>query len=213
MPIHSYRELNKEIKYSSSGNNTKIELEKINSLYSEIYIRRILNRNIMKNEIFNTLSIIGSNYELVNGTISYEKEKIIIDIPKIQKNEYYSVLINILRMNEKFVYDTIFYEGKNDSDSDNTDDSDNKDDSDNNDSDNSDDDNNSDNSDDNDNAHKDGNDHKVLIIVSVVLPVLIIIGIVVLLYFKNKRKNLQNIVMKTSFDNSGVLDELNDISQ
>ena len=167
----------------------------------------------MKNEIFNTLSIIGSNYELVHGTISYEKEKIIIDIPKIQENEYYSVLINILRLNEKFVYDTIFYEGKNDSDSDNTDDSDNKDDSDNNNSDNSDDDNNSDNSDDNDNAHKDGNDHKVLIIVSVVLPVLIIIGIVVLLYFKNKRKNLQNIVMKASFDNSGVLDELNDITQ
>ena len=85
-------------------------------------------------------------------------------------NEFYSVLINLLGTDVKFVYDTIIHQDKDDS-------------------------------------------HKVLIIVSISLSVIvIIIGIVVIFYFKRKRKYSENIVMKTSFENTGILDELNDVS-
>ena len=169
------KKLNKKINHSK---NT-IELEKIQNIniYNkteypnvEIYIRKIKKEDKLKKELFNTISIIESDYELINGNISYENEKIVIDIPKMKGNEFYSVLINLLGTDVKFVYDTIIHQDKDDS-------------------------------------------HKVLIIVSISLSVIvIIIGIVVIFYFKRKRKYSENIVMKTSFENTGILDELNDVN-
>ena len=185
-------ELNDKIKLSDSGDNTKIEFEKIKKTSqeiierpnAEIYIRKIKNK--LNREIFNTISIIESDYELINKNISEENEKIIIEIPKISENDVYSILINLLETNEKFVYDTIIKKNK-------------------------DDDQQSDTPGEEDNENKDG-DKNVLVIVSVTLSLIVLIVIVILafFYYRNKRRNLQNDVMKTSFENSGVLDELND---
>ena len=189
--------LNNEIKYIDSGANTRIQFEKIKTISSdniespnaEIYIRKIKNK--LNGEIFNTISIIESDYDLINGKISNSNEKIVVDIPKIKENEIYSILINVLGTNEKFVYDTIMKEEDTPSDKPSDTPSDI----------------NSDKID-----EDDDDDNKILVIVSISFSIIvfIIIIIFVLCYYKGKGRNLQNDVMKTSFENTGFLDESND---
>ena len=189
--------LNNEIKYIDSGANTRIQFERIKTISSddietpnaEIYIRKIKNK--LNGEIFNTISIIESDYDLVSGKISNSNEKIVVDIPKIKENEIYSILINVLGTNEKFVYDIIIKEEDTPSDKPSDTPSDI----------------NSDTID-----EDDDDDNKILVIVSIsfAIIVLIIIIIFVLCYYKGKGRNLQNDVMKTSFENTGFLDESND---
>ena len=110
-------ELNNEIKTSNNGEKTKIILDNIkiinNSITQypkgEIYIRKIKNNNKKSREDLDTIGIIESKYELVNGIISYtnDNKKIEIDLPKINEKDYYSIFLNLPYMKEKFVYNTI----------------------------------------------------------------------------------------------------------
>ena len=112
-------ELNNKVKFSDNVDKTKLELEnikiknnlndKIEYLKGEIYIRKILNNDKIKREDLDTIGIIESKYELVNGKINYisDNKNIEIEIPKIDENDYYSIFINLPIENEKFVYNTI----------------------------------------------------------------------------------------------------------
>jgi len=112
-------ELNSEVKYSNKDDKTIIELQNIkitnknvNNNYKkgEIYIRKIKEDNKLDKESLDTIGIIESKNELVNGVITYDNEikNIKIEVPKIdEEKEYYSILIDFPEEDEKFVYDTI----------------------------------------------------------------------------------------------------------
>ena len=110
-------ELNNETKIINDGKKTKLILDNIKIindsitqyLQGEIYIRKIINNNKKKREEIDTIGIIESKYELVNGIISYtnDNKKIQIEIPKINEKNYYSIFIYLPYVNEKFVYNTI----------------------------------------------------------------------------------------------------------
>ena len=55
------------------------------------------------------LLINESKYELVDGNINYNNgnKNIEIEIPKIDENDYYSILVKLPDENERFVYETI----------------------------------------------------------------------------------------------------------
>ena len=112
-------ELNSEVNYSNTNDKTIIELQNIkitnkntNGNYKNgiIYIRKIKEDNKFDKESLDTIGIIESKNELVNGIIKYENENknIKIEVPKIdEEKEYYSILIDFPEEDEKFVYDTI----------------------------------------------------------------------------------------------------------
>lgn len=112
-------ELNSEVKYSNKDDKTIIELQNIkitnknaNNNYKkgEICIRKIKEDNKFDKESLDTIGIIESKNELVNGLITYDNEikNIKIEVPKIdEEKEYYSILIDFPEEDEKFVYDTI----------------------------------------------------------------------------------------------------------
>ena len=112
-------ELNSEVNYSNTNDKTIIELQNIkitnkntNGNYKNgiIYIRKIKEDNKFDKESLDTIGIIESKNELVNGNIKYENgnKNIKIEVPKIdEEKEYYSILIDFPEEDEKFVYDTI----------------------------------------------------------------------------------------------------------
>lgn len=114
-------ELKNEVKHSTQGNKTKLEFENIKIfsksgeetineyIKGEIYVRKILNKNKIKREDLDTIGIIESKYELVDGNINYNNgnKNIEIEIPKIDENDYYSILVKLPDENERFVYETI----------------------------------------------------------------------------------------------------------
>ena len=60
----------------------------------------------IKREEFDTIGIIESKYELVKGKVTIG-ENIKIEIPKIDENDYYSVLVDYPNEKEKYVFNTI----------------------------------------------------------------------------------------------------------
>ena len=148
------------------------------NVYGEISVRKILSSDRLNNEKLDTIAILESKYELIDGTVNRNKDTTTIAVPKIDTTkEYHSIIINSLIYNQKFVFNTIpegFIENKND---------------------------------------KKGKDKintlAVILICSGVIVVIIIL-IAIIMYCKSKGKNLKEDVMKTSFENSGVIDQLNE---
>lgn len=77
----------------------------------ELYVRKVTKDNRLFREEFDSIGIIESKYELINGEINTSqtsKQVIEVKIPKIQNEEdFYSIFINIPELNEKLVYNTI----------------------------------------------------------------------------------------------------------
>ena len=148
------------------------------NVYGEISVRKILSSDRLNNEKLDTIAILESKYELIDGTVNRNKDTTTIAVPKIDTTkEYHSIIINSLIYNQKFVFNTIpegVIENKTD---------------------------------------KKGKDKintlAVILICSGVIVVIIIL-IAIIMYCKSKGKNLKEDVMKTSFENSGVIDQLNE---
>ena len=101
---------NKEISHKTENDKTIIEIPRINekdkSNEVEIYVRKIDKNHRIKREEFDTIGIIESKYELVKGKVTIG-ENIKIEIPKIDENDYYSVLVDYPNEKEKYVFNTI----------------------------------------------------------------------------------------------------------
>ena len=99
---------NDKFKYTNKNNKTILHIEKVkkNNEYvlGDIYIRKILNTNKLKKEEINTIAIIESKYELVNGNITDKNKSLEIEIPKINETDYYSILINFPNDEQNFAY-------------------------------------------------------------------------------------------------------------
>ena len=81
-------------------------IEESKFYYGEIYIRKIDGYNRLANESLDTYGKIESNYEIVNGKINSEDNGTytIKVSPKIEENNsYYSIILDIYDLNEKFV--------------------------------------------------------------------------------------------------------------
>lgn len=101
---------NKEISHKTENDKSIIEIPRINekdkSNEVEIYVRKIDKNHRIKREEFDTIGIIESKYELVKGKVTIG-ENIKIEIPKIDENDYYSVLVDYPNEKEKYVFNTI----------------------------------------------------------------------------------------------------------
>ena len=84
----------------AKGNNTISKFE--------LYVRKIKKGNRLFREEYDSIGIIESKYELINGDIHSDKNSITIKLPEeIDKEDYYSIFINFPELNEKLVYDTV----------------------------------------------------------------------------------------------------------
>ena len=73
-------------------------------LNNEIYIRKILEKDLLPNESISTFAKIESKYEMIEGTKYDSNGKIRIEVPKIiEENCSFSILVDIPNENEKFV--------------------------------------------------------------------------------------------------------------
>ena len=74
----------------------------------ELYVRKVNKGDRLFREEYDSIGIIESKYELINGEIHTDKNGITIKLPKeIDKEDYYSIFINFPELNEKLVYDTV----------------------------------------------------------------------------------------------------------
>ena len=74
----------------------------------ELYVRKVIKDNRLIREEFDSIGIIESKYELINGDVQLGKNGITIKLPEeVNKDDFYSIFINIPELNEKLVYDTI----------------------------------------------------------------------------------------------------------
>ena len=74
----------------------------------ELYVRKVIKDNRLIREEIDSIGIIESKYELINGDVQLGKNGITIKLPEeVNKDDYYSIFINIPELNEKLVYDTI----------------------------------------------------------------------------------------------------------
>lgn len=86
--------------------NVVKSIEESKYYYGEIYIRKIDGYNRLANESLDTYGKIESNYEIVNGKkISEDDGTYTINVSsKIEENNsYYSIILDIYDLNEKFV--------------------------------------------------------------------------------------------------------------
>ena len=84
----------------AKGNNTIPKFE--------LYVRKVIKGNRLIREEFDTIGIIESKYELINADIHSDKNGITIKLPEeINKEDFYSIFINIPELNEKLVYDYV----------------------------------------------------------------------------------------------------------
>ena len=73
-------------------------------LNNEIYIRQVLEKDLIANESISTFAKIESEYEMIEGNKSESNETIKITVPRItEENCSFSILIDIPNENEKFV--------------------------------------------------------------------------------------------------------------
>lgn len=101
----------KEVGQSNVDKKTKLSFSNITKNNSrpnfELYVRKVTKDNRLIREDLDTIGIIESKYELVDGDINFEKG-ITVTIPKIEnKEDFYSIFINLPDYNEKLVYDTV----------------------------------------------------------------------------------------------------------
>lgn len=111
--------LNNDVKYTSDQNTTitiqnvkkKSEEQSENNNSNDnirVSVRKIKQDNSLNKELYNTIGIIESKYEMVKADIKYDKDNIIIKIPKIDdEKEHISIMTYFPEDNEKFVYNTI----------------------------------------------------------------------------------------------------------